>query len=117
MEAENQYNPEETWPYHFLLWAILERAIYDAIGQVTDIYTGTHLKREAELDAYYWIMNPPPKSNTYPQFTFPEICHHLNLSCETVRKTVKLAKEGEIDIFRQAGKRSRPGVTMNKLFG
>mgnify|MGYP000617872274 CR=1 FL=1 len=71
----------DTIPEKIFLWAILERAIYDAIGDYKVFSTDTpYIQREAMA----WI-----RSDSEEEFSFEWICLHLDIAPELVRKCVK----------------------------
>lgn len=74
--------PEETKGEHRLLWAVLERAISDAIPTYD-------LERHFVVGARIWIKARPIRGNRSRSWSFDWVCEHLGLDPERVRKIIE----------------------------
>lgn len=82
VNAPDHYH-QTTQPEHRLLWAILERAVYDAIGKTGAVEFSSHYMQ----DAYAWIMYPRWLKD-FHEFSFDAICEELELNPLIIRKFV-----------------------------
>ena len=82
-QNEAQHYHQSILPEHRLLWAMLERAVLDAIGREYVPDGAANIMQ----DAYCWIMYPRWLKE-FHEFSFESICQELDMNPLIIRKFV-----------------------------